>query len=83
MGKEVVLVLSSPFHPDSTIPFGWGGGGSQACFFFFPFSQIRISALQGQTASLHRVFQSPCFVRALNINIRINSYGNTMKVFLW
>lgn len=80
MGKEVVLVLSSPFHPDSTIPFGRGG---LKLAFFFPFSQIRISALQGQTASLHRVFQSPCFVRALNINIRINSYGNTMKVFLW
>lgn len=40
MGKEVVLVLSSPFHPDSTIPFG--RGGLKLAFFFSLFLKLEL-----------------------------------------
>lgn len=79
MGKEVVLVLSSPSHPDSTITLG------VSSLLFSSFPQIRINALQGQIAPFPPscLPELPRFVHALNINIRINSYGNIMKVFLW
>lgn len=70
----MILVLSSCSHPDSTISFG-------VSVFH---SEVTISALQWQTANAppDNFFQSPSFVHASNINIRINSYGNTMEVFL-